>query len=83
MLKIKDNIDFETLKKYGFKKVYDIDTGELDHYVYEYNQWHYIWIIPDTKMIDVYDSEDLGQQAIEKFYDLMKDNLVDKVEEAK
>lgn len=35
MLKIKDNVDLKELKKYGFKPLYDEETGTVKSYVYQ------------------------------------------------
>lgn len=35
MLKIKDNVDLKELEKFGFKPVYNKNTGEIEEYIIE------------------------------------------------
>ena len=85
MLKIKDNVDLKELEKYGFEertyeytKIYDLreytiwvsvvkdDPSYNDRYIYIKN--------------DYYDA-DYDALAPDVMYDLIKDGLVEKVEE--
>ena len=80
MLKIKDNIDLKELEKYGFKPRYNVDTGEIVEYyinfenciqsinIYTYSRSIYADYVKAYKVYDV-------------LYDLIKADLVEKVEE--
>ena len=41
MLKIKDNIELKELEKYGFKILYDENTGQPKELVKQYYGWFY------------------------------------------
>ena len=43
MLKIKKNIDLKELEKYGFKKQYDIDTGNLQ--TYQHKDFDFVYVL--------------------------------------
>ena len=83
MLKIKDNVDLKELEKYGFKCKYNEDTGELDKLELIYNDCDSEEIIIIIREIDK--EIEMGRLSIydkyEILYDLIKDGLVEKVEE--
>ena len=98
MLKIKDNVDLKELEKYGFKILYDENTGQPKELFKQYYGWFYerrtkisfkkgfvldlsfpkkkIWLSNFYK----YDTNDLHLWQ-DTLYDLIKDGLVEKVEE--
>ena len=41
MLKIKDNVDLKELEKYGFKILYDENTGHPKELIKQYYGWFY------------------------------------------
>lgn len=79
MLKIKNNVDLKELEKFGF------DSDENDYFYdfipYKYNNGQYILIRKDTKDLyfDYFDIEYIDE-AINILYDLIKADLVEKVE---
>lgn len=113
MLRIKDNVDLKELKKFGFKPVYDINTGKLNNMYYEVEVDIFIYrimIIPykeekqetyyspftffkrkKIKSIELPHSfyrvelNDYGcllsDKTLDIIYDLIKADLVEKVEE--
>ena len=78
MLKIKDNVDLKELEKYGFKKTkfnsYIIDFGS-NHY-----ESNFINISTKDRVIDVVTAY-FGHKEISILYDLIKDGLVEKVDD--
>ena len=82
MLKIKDNIDLEELKKFGFKKAKSTG-GDIYYYPVYWNYGLYIEVtvnVDRTISLDVND-EDFSSEDIDIFYDLIQAGLVEKVEE--
>ena len=78
MLKIKDNIDLEELKKYGFeynKNMHEYEIG------YIFNG--YISIEKNDRLIKPIYDENMWINIEDLLYDLIKADLVDKVEENK
>lgn len=84
MLKIKDNVDLKEIEKYGFKylegttsKIYGIDLGNDDNCVSVVINClnKHIWITHEGY------SRDISDELLDLNYDLIKDGLVDKVEE--
>ena len=79
MLKIKDNIDLKELEKYGF------DFDKYDYYYdfkpYKENDGSYLLVRQDTKelYIDYVELEHIDK-AVSILYDLIKADLVEKVE---
>ena len=76
MLKIKDNVDLKELEKYGLKPKYDEDTGEIKGFI---KNCHNNFVISDefyfyNDYFSRYFDEDL-------LYDLIKDGLVEKVDD--
>ena len=91
MLKIKDNVDLKELEKYGFevignfaKKVWywdsleDVSIEEDTWLVVEYRQ---LWLIEQGAKQS--NERWFGNPQFDTVYDLIKDGLVEKVEEWK
>ena len=76
MLKIKDNVDLKELEKYDFKYLQDLI------YKPKHNEWSVIEISidPYTKIIKIAGITDLYHTVEDTLYDLIKDDLVEKVE---
>jgi hypothetical protein len=75
MLKIKDNVDLKELEKFGFKYEYEYVTEEQKSEFY-YKNGLYIFL-GNRKL----DDDAYGIRELETIYDLIKDGLVEKVEE--
>lgn len=80
MLKIKDNVDLKELEKYGFEydELYKCYVGGYSH-----RELH-LRVDMETKEIRMYEpfrDNDNTENNIELLYDLIKDGLVEKVEE--
>ena len=75
MLKIKDDIDLKELEKYGIKKLegshYGSRIGEIDMDGEDFRGWLDIW---GYEFLNYEDKYELGI-----LYDLIKDDLVEKV----
>lgn len=74
MLKIKDNIDLKKLEKYGFKEEKICMSKDL------YQRYEYINIYQDDRQIDI-ELDGWETNNLDILYDLIKDDLVEKVEE--
>ena len=72
MLKIKDNVDLEELKKYGFI-VKILPTFESVNYA------NLIWCNTKTRKIII--DNFVGDEIIDKLYDLIKAGFVEKVDD--
>lgn len=77
MLKIKDSVDLKELEKYGFKYHKDLV------YKPKYKEWSVIEVSinPNTKIIKIAGVPDLFHTVEDTLYDLIKADLVEKVEE--
>ena len=80
MLKIKDNVELEELKKFGFKEnstgvyIYErLLEDRLAYRVYVTRTHHYI-------QIKCYDVSTIAGSLQDLFYDLIKADIVEKVE---
>lgn len=78
MLKIKDNVDLKELEKYGFRPRYNTYTGQIDFYE----------LFPENKLSIRMDCPVYRRIACDKYYDiaeilydLIKDGLVEKVQD--
>ena len=96
MLKIKDNVDLKELEKFGFKPKYDVDTGKIKKYIKQETYYgfdiniEYIAISVEENSIQrgQYDRIDFWQvhlgektnKSIDLLYDLIKADLVEKVD---
>lgn len=84
MLKIKDNIDLEELKKYGFHKfTLESQPGEFDYYIYESISVlgaEHFERLPYTfpRRIILHSNK---EKSIDMIYNLIKNGLVEKAEE--
>lgn len=90
MLKIKDNVDLKELEKYGFVERYDPVTGKICMYViYKYDPYFDPYSIKNNS-IELYiklDDRIINADYLlsindisEVLYDLIKADLVEKVE---
>lgn len=82
MLKIKDNVNLKELEKYGFKLKYNENNGKPFSYEKEFIGWNRrsdITIYIEYREINCYIEEEM--EIIETLYDLIKANLVEKVDE--
>ena len=84
MLKIKDNVDLKILRKYGFKK----DPEKSYYYSLKEDFEIFVWITKgyDYKPRHIYiEVKDYSMilSEFEVLYDLIKADLVEKVEEYK
>lgn len=73
MLKIKDNIDLKELEKYGFKEEKICMSKDL------YQGYEDINIYQDDRQIDI-SLDGWETNNLDILYDLIKDDLVEKVE---
>ncbi len=93
MLKIKDNVNIEELKKFGFKPKYDEDTGEIIAYQKTNKETEYEGLtvkIEKTKSeIRIFKRTKIGwliskykeYADLDTLYELIQAGLVEKVEE--
>jgi hypothetical protein len=84
MLKIKDNVDLEVLRKFGFKKEQITFTNEI---VYVYSDTHStLYVIVESKTNTKRSIKLMGKDvclsyfALPKLFDLIQAGLVEKVE---
>lgn len=86
MLKIKDNVDLKELKYYGFKKIGGIYANYYEHTITDngYGEYIILDVDEDDRIIRLgaY-TDDTGSHTenLDIIYDLIKDGLVEKVEE--
>jgi hypothetical protein len=87
MLKIKDNVDLKELEKYGFelsgnfgaiKRFYDKDFG-MEEDTLLVVEFRVIWLIENGAKES--NERYFGNPQLDTLYDLIKDGLVEKVEE--
>jgi len=79
-LRIKDNVDLKELEKFGFKLKYNENNGNPFSYEKEFTGWNRIsdiTIYVENREIDCCIEE--GMPVIETLYDLIKADLVEKV----
>ncbi len=92
MLKIKDNVDLKELERYGFETYILKNIGSKYHNVREYlffdkNIGWYLIIFESDRLIQIqidelnYKDVPYSNLFVEKLYDLIKADLVEKVEE--
>lgn len=82
MLKIKELVDLKELEKFGFKLKYNENNGKPFIYEKEFIGWNRrsdITIYIEDRKINCYIEEEMG--IIETLYDLIKADMVEKVEE--
>ena len=83
MLKIKDNVDLKELEKFGFEKVKDEITGDIEYRYQENNDYETICIYESRYItcVDFRPSLGIGEiGTLEPLYDLIKAGLVEKGE---
>ena len=82
MLKVKNNVDLKELEKYGFQK--DGYNYYYDFIPYNEDNCSGQYIVVDIKTrkidLDYFDLE-YFRKAVELLYDLIKDGLVEKVDD--
>lgn len=76
MLKIKDDIDLKELEKFGFKKWHYRENH--DYYIYPNTKDYAIYIFIETREIMV---DKFYDNHLTVLYDLIKADLVEKVED--
>ena len=84
MLKIKDNVDFKELEKYGFEerkylfgyKIYQTPISLTE----DNTNKPCIRVRSDRKIIETYDNISINNPDVDLLYDLIKDGLVEKVD---
>ena len=78
MLKVKDNVNLKELEKYGFKY---FENG--DYKVYEKDEWNsYLGVEIKNRLLQIgcRDYTDIEENII---YDMIKDNILEKVDDNK
>lgn len=96
VLKLKKGINPETLIKYGFKKKFDEDSGEVTDYYYQYSidgkQKHFtFWLksykpyfFKTTAWMSGFDWDNLTSAEIMKLlFNLIKDDIIEVYEDKK
>ena len=80
MLKIKDNVDLKELEKFRFKEIDEF--GVID---YVYSKKSYDLIVSNAKELYIQDdfavSREIPDEILNILYDLIKADLVEKIEE--
>ena len=77
MLKIKDNVDLKELEKFGFRSYYIVGKK---HYEIMYNNGNNIKVDSDTRFIHL-NFNSVCNKIPNVIYDLIKADLVEKMEE--
>ena len=82
MLKIKDNVDLKELEKFGFKQMKIMQgAGNLETF-YKYETDYDNYFIAECKnRIIIYNQFTVKNELDDKIYDLIKADLVEKVED--
>lgn len=80
MLKIKDNVDLEELEKYGFEYNDDYEWQNVICYKYV-DENYFIEAFKDEIRMCIFE-DGLSVEIPEVLYDLIKANLVEKVEDS-
>lgn len=80
MLKIKDNVDLKELEKFGFRKTPKPLISEYDYVILTILDYH-IQVYKDrTIKVTQGILNDVDNRLLDKIYDLIQANLVEKVE---
>ena len=79
MLKIKDNVDLKESEKFGFK--YNDGTGQYKFCERNVDGATYIYINTWNRKIVYRQDKSTDNMCLEKLYDLIENDLVEKVEE--
>lgn len=94
MLKLKDDIDFKKLMKYGFKPKYDEDTGKIVKYILVYSN-EIILAINKSLITNTYATildnraiwkieialgltNSITDEALDIIYEMIKDGIIEK-----
>lgn len=85
MLKIKDNVDLKKLEKYGFNEQIIRDSC-FPEKVWALESRFEEYIVIENRIIYLYERDELYNNCLNKnildmIYDLIKDGLIEKVEE--
>ncbi len=82
MLKIKDSVDLKELEKFGFEKDGYSYYYDFIPYNEDTSNGQYVLVDIKTRKIDLgYIDLDYFDEAVELLYDLIKADMVEKVEE--
>ena len=83
MLKIRDNVDLKELEKYGFKLIGDKISKNYIKKISDRNDYNdaYLIIAPITNILLIETHTDTIRDKLDILYDLIKADLVEKVEE--
>ena len=88
MLKIRDEIDLKELEKYGFVKLENDYRGHKYSWKEEKGNWFYELYVAKDNRLSIYVESDSSFNYIRfhgklqsKLYDLIKDGLVEKVDD--
>lgn len=79
MLKIKDNVDLKELEKYGWEYYRDKLSSYYGCCLKTDEQID--WFINNAKIISMFEKNNKTARDLDTLYDLIKDGLVEKVEE--
>ena len=80
MLKIKDSVDLKELEKFGFRIEYSKFDGKPTTYVH--NNFEYVYVfIKDRKLTASAETYEEEKPINDLLYDLIKADMVEKVEE--
>jgi len=84
MLKIKDNVDLKKIEKFGFIDVNNIETDfceDVKYFcpAYDYDEYDCLTIFDDKSISVGLDTQ--NGKVLDTLYDLIKADLVEKVEE--
>ena len=82
MLKVKDNVDLKELEKFGFKKVPMIYVKTIERKNKGFLTFRKnIYVDEKTRKLDIQEGLFNVDKELETIYDLIKADLVEKVEE--
>lgn len=86
MLKIRDNVDIKELEKFGFKPLYNEETGEICKYI-KPCEFCFGIIKKDTKIFKIFkystnwiiDNHNMNEfNSLDTLYDLIQEGLIKK-----
>ena len=80
MLRIKSDVDLKELEKYGFVRVKNFEWYEKI-VEYDYNAKLYYYVLTTNRTIEISTYGGYDNKLDNTLYDLIKDGLVEKVEE--
>ena len=79
MLKIKDNVDLKELEKYGW--TYYNDKLSSYYGCCQKTDKQIDWFINNARIISMFEKRNKSARDLDTLYDLIKDGLVEKVED--